>query len=147
MLKAIPISRTEANDFVNSLHRHHAASVGDKYRIAAVDREGKVVGIAQVGRPVARMLDDGNTVEVIRCCTDGTKNACSFLYSRASKIAKILGYKRIITYTLENEPGSSLRASGFKFDGMTDGGSWDCKSRPRQQKAPICRKKRWVKDL
>lgn len=147
MLKAVPISRADANNFVNKLHRHHIAAVGDKYRIAVVDNAGKVVGVAQVGRPVARILDDGETAEIIRCCTDGTKNACSFLYGRAAKIAKLMGYKKIITYTLENETGSSLVASGFKFDGMTNGGSWNCKSRPRQQKAPTCRKKRWVKEL
>lgn len=145
MLKAIPISRDNANKFVNRLHRHHIASIGDKYRIAAADSSGKVVGIVQVGRPVSRMLDDGKTLEITRCCTDGTKNACSFLYGRATKIAKLMGYERMITYTLENEIGSSLVASGFKFDGMTNGGSWNCKSRPRQQKAPVCRKKRWVK--
>lgn len=147
MLKAIPISRTEANNFVNNLHRHHVAAVGDKYRLAVVNENDAIVGVIQVGRPVSRILDDGKTLEVTRCCTNGTKNACSFLYSRAAKIAQLMGYQRIITYTLENETGSSLRASGFVFDGMTHGGNWSCKSRPRQQKAPICRKKRWVKEL
>lgn len=146
MLKSVPISRAGANAFVNKLHRHHVAAVGDKYRVAAADN-GKIVGVVQVGRPVARALDDGQTVEVIRCCTDGTHNACSFLYGKAAQIARLLGYKRIITYTLITEPGSSLLASGFKLDGLTDGGSWDCKSRPRNQKAPTCRKKRWVKNL
>lgn len=146
MLKAMPISRKEANEYVNALHRHHIAAVGDKYRVAAADN-GKIVGVVQVGRPVARALDDGQTVEVIRCCTDGTHNACSFLYGKAAQIARLLGYKRIITYTLITEPGSSLLASGFKLDGLTDGGSWDCKSRPRTQKAPTCAKKRWVKNL
>ena len=97
MLKSVPISQKNANNFVNSLHRHHVAAVGDKYRLAVADETGKIVGVIQVGRPVSRILDDGNTVEIIRCCTDGTKNAYSFLYSRASKIAKLLGYKRIIT--------------------------------------------------
>ena len=146
MLKSVPISRAGANAFANKLHRHHVAAVGDKYRVAAADN-GKIVGVVQVGRPVARALDDGQTVEVIRCCTDGTHNACSFLYGKAAQIARLLGYKRIITYTLITEPGSSLLASGFKLDGLTDGGSWDCKSRPRNQKAPTCRKKRWVKNL
>lgn len=146
MLKAMPISREEANKFVNTMHRHHMAAIGDKYRLAAVNENMKIVGTIQVGRPVSRMLDDGLTVEVIRCCTDGTKNACSFLYGRAAKIAKLMGYKRIITYTLDSESGSSLIASGFKFDGMTRGGTWNCKSRPRQQKAPISRKKRWIKE-
>lgn len=147
MLRAIPISRKDANNYVNILHRHHIAAVGDKYRVAAADNAGKIVGVVQVGRPVARALDDGNTVEIIRCCTDGTHNACSFLYGKAVQIAKLMGYKRVITYTLETEGGSSLLASGFTFDGMTDGGSWDCKSRPRTQKAPTCAKKRWVKNL
>lgn len=147
MLKAAAISRKDANAFVDSLHRHHVAAIGDKYRLSAVNNDGQLVGVVQVGRPVARALDDGSTVEVIRCCTDGTRNACSFLYGRAVQVARLLGYRRIITYTLESESGSSLLASGFKLDGMTDGGSWSCKSRPRQQKAPTCPKKRWVKIL
>ena len=147
MLKAIPISRAEANNFVNNLHRHHVAAIGDKYRLAVVNANDAIVGVIQVGRPVARALDDGQTVEVLRCCTDGTKNACSFLYGKAVQIARLLGYKQVITYTLDTEPGTSLKAAGFTLDGITKGGSWDCQSRPRQQKAPTCRKKRWIKEL
>lgn len=93
------------------------------------------------------MLQDGKTLEAIRLCTDGTENACSFLYAKAARVAKELGYKRIYTYILENESGASLKASGWTFDGETKGGSWNRPSRERTDKAPICAKQRWVKLL
>lgn len=145
-MNTIPLDLKQANDFVDSLHRHHKAVHRDKYRIGC-ENDGKLVGVVQVARPVNRNLDDGKTLEVVRLCTDGTKNVCSFLYSKACQIAKIMGYKRMITYTLESEIGASLLASGFKLDGITKGGKWDCPSRRRYQTAPICPKKRWVKDL
>lgn len=145
-LKAVPISLKDANAFVDAVHRHHQHAVRDKFRCAAAIGD-KVVGVAQVGRPVSRMLDDGETLEVVRLCTDGTQNACSFLYSRACAIAKLMGYKKIITYTLETEPGTSLIASGFTLDGVTQGGGWSRPSRKRETKAPTCPKKRWVKIL
>ena len=89
-----------------------------------------------VGRPVARRLDDGWTLEVNRCCTDGTKNACSILYAAAWRVAKNLGYKKLITYILESEKGTSLRASGWKEVGRAGGLSWDVPSRPRVNKHP-----------
>lgn len=145
MLSAKPISRKDAGVWVDSIHRHHMAAVGDMFRVAVVDEAGRVVGVAQAGRPVSRMLDDGETVEIIRCCTDGTKNACSFLYSHLARAAEALGFKRIITYTLESEPGSSLLASGFVFDGLAGGRSWNRGRRPRTDRAPTCRKKRWIR--
>lgn len=147
MLKAIPIELKAANEFVSRLHRHHVPVYRDKFRVAAVREDGKICGVIQIGRPVSRNLDDGMTVEVVRLCTDGTKNACSFLYARAASAAKALGYQRIITYILETESGASLKSVGWIFDGMTNGGSWDRASRPRDQKAPICKKKRYVKYL
>ena len=146
MMKAVPIELRQANEFVERLHRHHKPVHRDKFRIGC-EVDGKLAGVVQVGRPVARALDDGTTVEVVRLCTDGTPNACSFLYGRAARVAKDLGYSRIITYILDTETGTSLRASGWKFDGMTHGGSWDCPSRPRNTKAPTCAKQRYVKDL
>ncbi len=143
---AVPLERKEANEFVDNLHRHHSHAVGDKYRIGC-SLDGKLVGVVQVGRPVARNLDDGKTLEVIRLCTDGTKDACSFLYSRAARVAKELGYKRIITYILESEPGTSLLASGWKQTGVTSGGEWTRPSRPRTTKAPTVPKKRFEKSL
>ena len=121
MLQAIPISLKQANAFVDELHRHHNPTVGDKFRVGVSDGN-KLVGVAQVGRPVSRYLDDGQTLEVIRCCTDGTKNACSFLYSRCARIAEEMGYKKIITYILASELGSSLKASGWHCETDSAGG-------------------------
>lgn len=88
-MNAVPMSLGKANEFVDRLHRHHVAVHRDKYRVGA-EVNGKIVGVVQVGRPVSRHLDDGKTLEVVRLCTDGTKDACSFLYSRAARIAKEL---------------------------------------------------------
>lgn len=145
-LEAISLSLQEANEFVLNLHRHHPPVHRDKFRVGAT-LDGKLVGVAQVGRPISRMLDDGKTVEVVRLATDGTKNVCSFLYSRCARASKELGYKKIITYILESEKGTSLEASGWCFDGITGGGSWSCPSRPREDKSPTCKKKRYIKNL
>lgn len=96
-----------------------------------------------VGRPVSRMLDDGKTAEVIRLATDGTRNACSFLYSAARKASKAMGYKKLITYILESEPGTSLKACGFVFVRSAGGGSWSRPSRKRDDKAPVEKKQLW----
>ena len=147
-LVAVPLSRDQANDFILKHHLHHKPCQGDKFRVGvAADNGTRLCGVAMIGRPVSRVLDDGETVEVVRLCADGTKNACSFLYGRAAKIAKLMGYKRIITYILETEDGTTLKASGFELDGTTKGGSWDTPSRRRSQKAPTCKKLRWVKIL
>lgn len=145
-MRAVPLELKQANEFVNSLHRHHNAVYRDKFRIGC-ESEGKLIGVIQLGRPVARHLDDGKTIEVVRLCTDGTINACSFLYSRAAKIAKVMGYKKIITYILDSEHGASLKASGWYKEADTKGHSWNCPSRPRKTNAPICDKQRWAKEL
>lgn len=146
MIEAISLSLKEANEFVFNLHRHHPPVHRDKFRVGALI-DGKLVGVAQVGRPVSRNLDDGQTVEVVRLATDGTKNVCSFLYARCARASQELGFKRIITYILESEAGTSLEAAGWIYDGITNGGSWDCPSRPRQTKAPTVKKKRYIKIL
>lgn len=138
------ISLKDANAFVAELHRHHPVVVGHKFSLGAV-KNGKLVGVAIVGRPVSRILDNGITLEVTRLCTDGTKNACSFLYGAAAKATFALGYKRIGTYTLPNEGGASLRASGWKLLGEIKGKSWNMPSRPRIDKHPTCNKLRWEK--
>ena len=146
-IEAVPISLQQANEYVSELHRHHKPVHRDKFRVAC-EEGGKIVGVAQVGRPVSRMLDDGKTIEVVRCCTDGTKNACSFLYSRCARIAKEMGYKKIITYILESESGDSLKASGWICESEScGGGSWSRESRPRDDKAPLEKKQRWSKTL
>lgn len=145
-LHAVPLERKEADAFVRLFHRHNEPRVGDKFRVG-VARDGKLVGVVQVGRPVARMLCDGKTVEVLRLCTDGTKDACSFLYGAAARIARELGYSKIITYILESEPGTSLKAAGWEQEAYVVGKSWNCPSRPRDTKAPTCNKYRWAKNL
>lgn len=131
-MEAIPIELKEANAFVENFHRHHAPVHRDKFRIGCVVN-GKLVGIVQCARPVSRYLDDGKTLEVVRLCSDGTKNVCSFLYTRAARIAKEMGYKKIITYILESENGASLKASGWKKEAEgVGGGTWDSPSRPRE---------------
>ena len=126
-----PITKSEADEFIRQFHRHHKPSVGWKFGLAVTDGE-KVVGVVVCGRPVARSWDDGWTIEVTRCCTDGTPNACSKLYGAAWRAARALGYKRMITYTLAGgESGASLRASNFKVLHEVRGRSWSCPSRPR----------------
>jgi len=141
-LELVPITFSEACRFIAEHHRHHLPPVGWKYGIGAADG-GRIVGVVTVGRPVARMLDDGWTLEVTRCATDGTHNACSMLYSAAWRAARALGYRRLITYTLASEPGSSLKAAGWKVVGEIKGRSWNCPSRPRVDKAPTCDKTLW----
>lgn len=145
-MRAVPLERKAAGEFIDRLHRHHQAVGADKFRIGA-EENGQLVGVVQVGRPVSRVLDDGKTLEVVRLCTDGTRNACSFLYSRAARVAKELGYEKIITYILETESGDSLKATGWHKEADIRGKSWSCPSRPRETKAPTCNKQRWAKNL
>jgi hypothetical protein len=114
-LIAVPIDLTEARAFVANFHRHNGAPVGGKFAVGVSDG-GQLVGVAIVSRPVARMLDDGQTAEVTRCCVrdDSPKGSCSFLYARCWSAAKAMGYGRLITYTLQSEPGSSLRGAGWR---------------------------------
>lgn len=135
-LQIRPCTLKAANDFVAAKHRHHKPSVGHKFSISAVDGAGEIVGVVIVGRPVARMLDDGVTAEVNRLCTDGTKNACSILYGAARRAAFAMGYQRIITYTLPSEGGASLRGAGWRLVGLAGGGNWNVPSRRRADTTP-----------
>ena len=137
-----PITRKEAHAFVRQHHRHHRPDQGDKFCVAVNDGT-QVIGVAIVGRPRARHIDDGWTAEVTRLCTDGTKNACSALYGAAWRAARGMGYKRLITYTLAEEGGASLRASNFRLVGAAGGGSWGCPSRPRVDTHPTEQKLLW----
>jgi len=146
MLKAVPIELRQSNEFVAEHHRHHGPVHRDKFRVACADN-GVIVGVANVGRPVSRCLCDGKTLEVLRLCTTGEKDVCSFLYSRCARIAKEMGYSKIITYILESEPGTSLKAAGWHKEADIKGHTWNTPSRPRQTTAPTCDKQRWAKDL
>ena len=128
-LEIVPMTLREANAYVEQNHRHHGPVAGHKYSIGLSDGE-KIVGVAIVGRPVSRHLDDGWTLEVNRLCTDGTKNACSMLYAAAWRAARAMGYKRLVTYILESENGASLRAAGWKCVGQAGGLRWTGERRP-----------------
>lgn len=142
-----PITLKAASAFISQHHRHHGATVGCKFCLGCFDGDA-MVGVAVCGRPVSRVLDNGLTCEVTRLCTDGTKNACSMLYGACSRVAKAMGYHKIITYILEAECGISLKASGWQYEAVVKGDrSWDCKSRPRQTTSPTCGKQRWAKQL
>jgi hypothetical protein len=114
-LHVVPMTLKAANAAVELWHRHHGAFPPglDFYRIGAIDDAGVLRGVAIIARPPNRNSDDGRTCEVVRCATDGTKNACSFLYGAAARLARGMGFERIITYTLEEESGASLRALGW----------------------------------
>ena len=146
-LEVRPISFRAATEFVTQHHRHHGATSGCKWSIGAYAGD-KLVGVAICCRPVARMLDDGTVCEVARLCTDGTYNACSLLYAACARVAKEMGYRKIITYILGSEIGTSLKASGWVLEDEKCGGrSWSSPSRPRIDKAPTCYKQRWAKIL
>ncbi len=133
-MEAVPHHLREANEFVAKYHRHNLPTVGGKFAMgAAVD--GRLVGVAIAGRPVARRLDDGKTLEVLRVCTDGTRNSNSFLYGRVKRIALLMGYEKIITSTLEEESGASLRAVGAEVVGQVEPKESSVPSRPRESQA------------
>ena len=145
MLYIVPCTLDEANEFVMRHHRHHGKVQGYKFAHAVADEKGEIRGVAITGRPVARRLDDGWTLEVTRLCTDGTKNACSMLYAAAWRTVRSLGYRRLVTYILDSESGVSLKAAGWRCVGQAGGGTWNRKSRPRVDKHPLQMKLRWEK--
>lgn len=140
-----PITLKTANNFVDSYHRHHSGTVGCKFAIGLFE-EDNLIAVAICGRPVSRYLDNGEICEINRCCTVGDGNACSMLYGACSRIAKNMGYKKVITYTLESESGISLKASGFTCEGKAGGTHWTGK-RNRGQSIPCEMKLRWGKKL
>ena len=143
-LELRPTILRAANAYVAQRHRHLKPVRGCICVVSVVNGEG-ICGVAIVGRPVARLLQDGYTAEVTRCCTDGTPNACSMLYGAAWRSVRALGYRRLTTYSLPEEGGASLRAAGFKLVGEAGGGRWDRprSQRPRTDEHPVCRKLRW----
>jgi len=130
----VPMTLRAANEFVGKHHRHNRPTQGGKFAIGAVS-DDKLVGVAIVGRPVARMMDDGFTSEVTRVCVldDAPRNTCSFLYGRAWRIWQQMGGRRMLTYTLQTEPGSSLRGAGWKVVGnLKPRSGWSSNTRERE---------------
>lgn len=145
MMKIKPITFREACDFILKHHRHHRPTVSCKFCIAVFD-DDKLCGVAVCGRPVSRHYDDGTVCEVNRLCTDGTPNACSMLYGACCRVAKAMGYERVITYILVSENGASLKASNFVCDGIAGGTHWTGK-RDRGQDIPNEMKTKWRREL
>jgi hypothetical protein len=140
------LTLAEANALIAQFHRHHKPVVGHRFTIGAEDATGRVVGAAVTGRPVARKTPQYRVVEVTRLVTDGTYNACSMLYAASARAAEAMGYDKIQTFILDEELGTSLKASGWEFEGYTDGGDWNRPSRGgRRVDQPQDRKQRWSK--
>lgn len=160
MLVVRPISIKEANEYVERLHRHHGKKVGCRFAIGCYEGN-ELHGVAICSNPVARKADDGLTLEVSRLCTDGTRNACSVLYGACARIAKKMGFRKIQTYILQSELGTSLKASSWKLEEDSAGKtSWmqnaseRTKARnayqqmelfPTEKKPPEEYKQRWAK--
>lgn len=137
-----PISIRDANAFVKDYHRHSIPTVGGKFAIACY-YAGVLVGVAICGRPVSRKLDDGETLEIYRNCTNGTRNACSKLYGACVRVALAMGYTKIVTYTLEDENGASLKASNFICSGRAGGKEWNGQRKREYYISPPKLKNRW----
>ena len=149
-LFVVPIELAEANAAIAAWHRHHQPCVGHRFSLGVVDEQGVLHGAAVVGRPVARLAGDpAKVLEVTRLVTDGTRNACSMLYSAAARAGKELGFERIQTYILaDGETGISLKASGWISEGLAGGGQWKhTDGKPRRTDQPTGKKVRWARTL
>ena len=148
-LKVVPLELDEANEFVRRYHRHHQPTKFHRFSIGAVDADGVLRSAAIIMKPVARLAGNQREVlEVSRLVSDGTKNACSILYAAAARAGKELGYCRIQTYILEDEPGTTLKASGWIDEGPAGGGQWEhTDGKPRRTDQPNGGKRRWAKAL
>jgi hypothetical protein len=131
-VRLVPLSQREAKAAVTRWHRHNAAPVGDLFRVGVADGD-TLVAVGVAGRPVARHFDDGDTVEVTRvACSGQHKNTASMLYGALARAAFALGYRRVITYTQANEPGTSLKAAGWRvIASRPPRNGWSTVSRPR----------------
>lgn len=138
-----PAELRQVNDFVERLHRHHKKVQGHRWSLRVEVEGGETVGVAVVGRPVARKLDASSIVEATRVCTDGTPNACSALYGAICRQQRAHGYAYAVTYILESESGVSLKAAGWKPVARSAGGSWSRDGRERTDKHPLEAKVRW----
>lgn len=149
LMRIVPLTLEQANDMVDEIHRHHKPCRGHRFSIG-IEYGGVLCGAAIVGRPVSREIDPYRVAEVTRLVTNGVPNGCSSLYSACARIAREMGFDKIQTYILEEETGVTLRASGWKFEVMTDGGDWNhskANNGTRRTDQPMGRKQRWSKIL
>ena len=143
-MDVIPLYLREANEFVLRLHRHQEKVQTHLFSLGSV-KDGQLVGVSIINRPCAIPSDDGLSAEVSRLCTDGTRNACSFLYAASAKTAFAMGYHKIGTFILKEETGVSLKSAGWKLVGERGGGTWNTRLRPRVDKHPLGRK--WLYEM
>lgn len=143
-MKLIPVNRTQVTEYIKKHHRHHKPPAGYKFAIGLANDLNQLVGVIVAGRPVARNLDDGSTLEITRCCVDSTtKNAVSMLYGAVVRAGKAMGYTRFITYTRLDETGESLRAAGWLPAYQTKAKSWNTPSRTRTDKTEVVERVCW----
>ena len=144
-MRITPITLKQASEFVKQHHRHNTAQRGHKFSIGLVDEKGELIGVGTAGRPVSRALDNGKTIEITRICVkEGYRNGCSMLYGRLKRILQLMGYEKIITYTLKSESGSSLKAIGAKIVGEVYPRSWNTQKRKRREQGIYFQEKfRW----
>jgi 3'-phosphoadenosine 5'-phosphosulfate sulfotransferase (PAPS reductase)/FAD synthetase len=148
-LRIVPLHHWQANELVQKLHRHHSPIKTAKFSIGCT-KNGVLVGCAMCGRPAARSLDDGTVLEVCRLVSDGTDNVPSLLYARCAKIARLMGFAKIQTYILDDEPGISLKGAGWVLEAVGCGGTLQGlrKDRPRGHvvtAVTLQKKQRWAK--
>ncbi len=146
-MKIIPLTLKQLNEYVEKHHRHHKKVQGHRFSLGLIDDNNKLIGACSVGRPVSRGCDPWLTAEVTRLVTDGTYNACSILYSAAARACKAMGFTKIQTYILEEELGTSLKASGWKFEEVVKGRAWVHTKGFRNNDHPLGDKQRWSKIL
>ena len=144
----VPMKRPEAQEFIKLHHRHSKPPVGDVIRVG-IKSNGNIVGVAMAGRPVARALDDGTTLEINRVCVlpSAPTNSNSMLYGALIRAGRALGFKRFYTYTLREESGVSLKAAGWVIDAeLPARKGWDTPTRRRDNsiKRPVGPKNRWI---
>ncbi len=149
-MKVVPLTIKRANEIVSEYHRHNLPTSGGLFAIGAMEGE-ELMGVAIVGRTVARMLDNQFTAEVTRTCTIPTapRNTTSFLYGACRRIAQMMGYKKVITYTLQSESGASLRGAGWQMElELPARSGWDTPVRPRRKgTVENTAKRRWIAKL
>jgi hypothetical protein len=141
MLYLRPCTVKRALPFVARVHRRLPKVQGALWAVSVLVR-GEIVGVALVGHPARELMDD--TLAVLRVAViEGQRNACSMLYGACSKAAKAMGAENLITYTHVDEPGTSLKAAGWIYGGLTDGGELTRPSRQRQLVVDARQKHRW----
>ncbi len=151
-LEVRPIALADARAFVLEHHAHSAPPVGWRFGAGIWNGED-LVGVVTVGRPVSRHIDQERVVEVTRLCVRRdlapalVRNACSQLYAWSAREAARRGFDVIMTYTLESEPGVTLKAAGWRRDILSRGGSWNRPGRAREDAGPTEPKRRWIRIL